>query len=260
LKNNARFFVLSFVLLLFSLNCGHSEDYVVLHQKTGPVDTNCYLLYDTKSREAALFDVGGPIDSLTDHIDENKLNLKYILLTHSHMDHIEGIALIKDKYPDALIGCNKEEYSDFLRFREWAEENMDKEMLESMRQHPEMAQWFEYDLSTFPKPDIYVEDNQVYNLGDLEIRTFLSPGHTIGSICYVSKDILFSGDVLFYRLVGRTDLLGGSGEAIVKSVRLLYTQLPDSTKVYPGHGPFTDIGTEKVENGEVTLTEVNLQN
>jgi len=94
----------------------------------------------------------------------------------------------------------------------------------------------------------------------LKIKTILSPGHSRGSICYHVGNVLFSGDVLFYREVGRTDLLGGSGEEIVKSVRMLYTLLPDETKVYPGHGQFTEICYEKIENEEVTINEVNLQN
>jgi glyoxylase-like metal-dependent hydrolase (beta-lactamase superfamily II) len=67
------------------------------------------------------------------------------------------------------------------------------------------------------------------------------------------EDVLFSGDVLFYRQVGRTDLLGGSEENLIKSVRRLYNELPEKTKVYPGHGEFTDIGTEKVKNEKIRI-------
>jgi glyoxylase-like metal-dependent hydrolase (beta-lactamase superfamily II) len=72
-------------------------------------------------------------------------------------------------------------------------------------------------------------------------------------MCFIVGDVLFSGDVLFYRRVGTTDLLGGSSEEQVRSVRRLYEQLPDETKVYPGHGRFTDIGSEKTENQHVTV-------
>ncbi|MFC2169542.1 MBL fold metallo-hydrolase [Acidobacteriota bacterium] len=74
--------------LFFPLvSCTQSGDQVVLHQVTGPVETNCYLLYDAKSKEAALIDLGGPIDSLVAHIQDNNLKLKYIFATHGHMDH-----------------------------------------------------------------------------------------------------------------------------------------------------------------------------
>ncbi len=129
-----------------------------------------------------------------------------------------------------------------------------------MMKVPEIKKWEDYDLSIFVKPDILLEDNQIYKLGNLEIRTLLSPGHSAGSICFHVGDVLFSGDVLFHRQVGRTDLLGGAKETLVKSVRRLYAELPDGTKVYPGHGEFTDIGTEKLENEEVTVDAVTIRN
>jgi glyoxylase-like metal-dependent hydrolase (beta-lactamase superfamily II) len=100
------------VIILFILSCSTSENLIVLRQKTGPIDTNCYLLYDVKSKEAALFDVGGPIDSLITHIKNKNLKLKYIFATHCHMDHIEGIPEIMDRYPDALLCYNKEDYEE----------------------------------------------------------------------------------------------------------------------------------------------------
>jgi glyoxylase-like metal-dependent hydrolase (beta-lactamase superfamily II) len=74
------------------------------------------------------------------------------------------------------------------------------------------------------------------------------------------EDVLFSGDVLFHRQVGRTDLLGGSKERLVESVRKLYAELPDTTKVYPGHGEFADIGTEKAKNEEVRIDAATVKN
>ena len=133
-------------------------------------------------------------------------------------------------------------------------------MYAGMMQNPEIKKWEEYDLSVFVNHDIDLEDDQIYKLGNLEIRTILSPGHSAGSICFHIEDVLFSGDVLFHRQVGRTDLLGGSKENIAKSVRRLYAELPDSTKVYPGHGEFTDIGSEKLENEEVREDAVTIKN
>ena len=251
---------LSYALILFSLlllHCSPSGQLSVRREVTGPVETNCYLLYDEESREAALIDVGGPIDSLVTHIDEQGLKLKYIFLTHAHMDHLEGLPGIKRLYPDAQVCCNRREYHDFLTWREWAAENW-KEGVAEMKKNPDFAKWFEYDLSIFGEPDIYLEDNQTYILGTIKIRTLLSPGHSSGSICFYTPRILFSGDVLFYRRVGRTDLLGGSDEAITRSVRRLYDELPDDTKVYPGHGRFTYIGEEKDSNEKVTANADHL--
>lgn len=257
-KQICQWFVLS-TLLILTLTCSQSGKLVVLHEATGPNETNCYLVYDAKSKEAALIDVGGPIDSLITHIHENDLKLKYIFATHVHMDHVEGVPQIQEQFPEALLCYNKEGYEDFLISQEWMVEHF-PEMVAEMTNAPEFKKWMDYDISIFKKPDIHLEDNQTYKLGNLEIRTFLSPGHSIGSICFHVQDALFSGDVLFYRQVGRTDLLSGSKENIVNSVRRLYNELPDTTKVYPGHGEFTDIGSEKQENEEVTIDAVTVKN
>ena len=82
---------------------------------------------------------------------------------------------------------------------------------------------------------------------------FLLPGHSPGGTCYYTGNILFSGDVLFYRTCGRTDTQYGSREDQIKSLRKLYELFPDSTRVYPGHGQLTDIGSEKKENSRVTV-------
>ncbi len=257
-KSVLRFGVVA-VLILLCQQCAPSNDFVILQQVTGPIETNCYLLYDIKTKEAALFDVGGPIDSLISVITDKQLKLKYVFATHCHIDHLEGVPLIREKFPNALLCYNKEGYQDFLVCREWNIQHMDPEDLEAMKQDPAMAKWFEYDFSIFGPPDIHLEDNQIYKLGNLEIKTILSPGHSIASICYHVGNVLFSGDVLFYRTVGRTDLCSGSTEELVKSVRRLYTLLPDETKVYPGHDQTTEIGSEKKENKRITIDEVNMK-
>jgi len=238
--------------------CAPSQDFVVLRQVTGPIETNCYLLYDVKSKEAALFDVGGPIDSLISVITEKQLKLKYIFATHCHMDHLEGVPLIREKYPDAQLCYNQKDYQDFLVCREWMMENWNPEVIQEMKQDSATAKWFEYDMSIFGPPDICLKGNQTYKLGKLKIKTILSPGHSIGSICYHVDNVLFSGDVLMYRTAGRTDLIHGSTEDLVTSVRNLYT-LPDSTIVYAGHYQPTDIGSEKKENKKITIDKVNMK-
>ena len=188
------FILLGLSLLLIS--CTKSGELVVLHQTTGPIDTNCYLLYDAQSKEAALIDVGGPIDKLVTHIQENNLELKYIFATHVHMDHVEGVPQIQVQFPDALVGYSQLDCEDFLNMPEWVKEHY-PEMYAGMMKNPEIKKWEEYDLSVFVNHDIDLEDDQIYKLGNLEIRTILSPGHSAGSICFYVEDVLFSGDVLF---------------------------------------------------------------
>jgi glyoxylase-like metal-dependent hydrolase (beta-lactamase superfamily II) len=141
-----------------------------------------------------------------------------------------------------------------------ADKNVPPNDLEKAKKNPVIKMWYEFDPSAVGKVDIHLEDNQIYKLGSLKIKTYLSPGHTGASICFYVKNVLFSGDVLFKNKVGRTDFLGGSGENIIKSVRRLYAQLPDETKVCPGYGEFTIIGAEKKENDEVTLNNAALEN
>ncbi|MEJ2050477.1 MAG: MBL fold metallo-hydrolase, partial [Calditrichota bacterium] len=100
--------ITSFILLFIS--CSTSEEFFVISEVQGPVNVNCYLLYQLPTREAAIFDVGGPLDSLVKVINEKELRLKYIFITHAHWDHVEGLSDLKEKFPRAKVGLNKEEY------------------------------------------------------------------------------------------------------------------------------------------------------
>jgi len=116
--------LLSFLLLVFLFyffNCSTSNNLIVQHQVTGPTQTNTYLIFDQKSKQAALIDIGGPIDTLESAIKENDLNLKYIFITHAHCDHVEGLPAIKEKYPQAKICLSKEENEDLTLYSKWEE-------------------------------------------------------------------------------------------------------------------------------------------
>jgi glyoxylase-like metal-dependent hydrolase (beta-lactamase superfamily II) len=228
-----------------------SAEIIILHEVSGPIETNCYLVYDSISKEAAVIDAVSRLDTLTGIIEKENLKLKYIFATHSHMDHIFGIPDLKKRFPDALFGINRKEFEDRFLFKDWMEKNADPKELQEMKQNPDIAAWFEYDLSAFPVPDIWLEDNQVYTLGESKTTALLTPGHSAGGTSFLVGDMLFSGDLLFYRTTGRTDSLGGSKSELVKSIQRMYKMLPDSTKVYPGHGKSTDISSEKKENTRV---------
>ena len=241
------------ITLLLQLSCTTVEDFKVKHQVTGPIKTNCYLIYGTESKQAALIDPGGLVDTLVAFIKENELELKYIFVTHGHIDHVFGIPDIKNLFPKVKMCMHKDEYRDLFTQKEWAIENYGPGWLAEIKSNPETAKFLDFDMKSLGKPDIFVEDNQIFRLGFMEIRTIHCPGHSNGGICYYAGNILFSGDVLFYRTVGRTDTQHGSREDQIKSVRKLYELFPDSTIVYPGHGQFTDIGSEKIENSRITV-------
>jgi glyoxylase-like metal-dependent hydrolase (beta-lactamase superfamily II) len=117
----------------------------------------------------------------------------------------------------------------------------------------------DFDPSTFPEPDVYLEDNQELELGNLTIKVLFTPGHSRGHMCFSIGNALFTGDVLLHRTVGHTGFLGGSKDEIIRSVRRLYRLFPDETVVYPGHGQFTDIGSERRGNSEVTASGGELE-
>jgi hydroxyacylglutathione hydrolase len=251
MKKKQFFFLIFFFFFQFSFT--NAEDFKVLHQVTGPIKTNCYLIYGIESKEAALIDPGGPIDTLITFIWENELELKYIFVTHGHVDHIYSIPDIKNLFPKVKMCMHKDEYRDLFTQSEWAIKNYGPDWFAEVRKDPEIVKLTDFDMELLGKPEIFVEDNQVFRLGSVEIKTIHTPGHSPGGICYYTENVLFSGDVLFYRTVGRTDTQNGSREDQIKSVRKLYELFPDSTIVYPGHKQFTDIGSEKKENKKVTV-------
>ena len=99
-----------------------------------------------------------------------------------------------------------------------------------------------------PKPDRFLSNGESFVLGKLEIKTIHTPGHSPGSITFYVEDKLFVGDLIFAASIGRTDLPGGNYEQLIQSVKNKIFVLPDSTKIYPGHGPATAVGTEKMTN------------
>jgi len=233
-------------LIVFNL---FPQELVIKQEKTGPIGTNCYLLYDTKSREAALIDAGGPLDVLVKAIDNENLTLKYILVTHGHIDHLEGLPEIKKRFPAVPICFTRADYDDFLLFQDWCKNNVDKSSTARfMLTTPELKQWFEYDLPNFIKPDLFIEDGLVFNLGDKKIRSMLTPGHSRGSVSYLVNSNLFSGDLIFIKGTGVIDMIGSSQGDFDKTIKMLIEKLPDDTKIYPGHGKSFDIGTGKNES------------
>lgn len=194
----------------------------------GDLDTNCYVVAAEHAAEAVIIDPGGDAGLVLDVVAAQNLDVKYILLTHGHWDHI-GAVLEIARETGAKIGIHKLD-----------EEALSKPSLSLAFMLGEKQEQI--------KPDFNLEDGQAITLGEMELKILHTPGHTPGGVSIHVADCLFTGDLLFYRSIGRTDFPGGSFETLIASVREKILQYPDHIKVYPGHGPSTTVGDERKNN------------
>lgn len=193
-----------------------------------PIGENTYVIKDENSGLCAVIDPGCFNKAIEDFIGEEK-NLAYIILTHAHWDHIASLNEYKDKYPASKLVVNFDEH-----------EMITDSSINGTAQYAGMEVALE--------ADIYVVDGEELKLGDTNLKFITTPGHTKGGMCILADGNLFSGDTLFMRSVGRTDLYGGNWGQLKDSIQNKLFSLDGSTIVYPGHGPSTTIESEKREN------------
>ena len=200
----------------------------------GPIDANNYLLVDEETNEAVLIDCSSAEESYINEIKQSGVNLKYILLTHGHFDHVLGVDKFKKVFGTDVY--------------------VSKEDLSQVKLVPDMMQMFA-GMVPVNISDInnFVADGDEFFIGKTKIKAIATPGHTQGGICYFTGNSLFSGDTLFQGSVGRCDLLDGDFKQITESIKNKLFSLPDDVVVYPGHGPKTSIGYEKKYNEIVNL-------
>lgn len=197
---------------------------------SGALQANTYLAVDEKTNEGFIVDPGGYNKVLTKEVRDNDVNIKYIILTHGHSDHICGVNEHKAEFPDAKIVAYKDE--------------------EAMLENPNLNQSPGFGVPYSTKADILVSDGDELKVGDVTLKFIHTPGHTEGGMCIYVKEAkaLFSGDTLFRQSIGRTDFPGGSYKEIMDSIRKKLFLLPDDTNVFPGHLGTTSIGFEKENN------------
>jgi len=198
-------------------------------------DQNCVVLRRRDTRSALVLDPGLQVGVVSDYIDQNDLKVEHILLTHGHVDHVFGVPVIREQ-TGAPVYMHP----------------LDRAQLE---RNPAMLRQFGLDPDQVGQPviDHDLEEGRPVGWQDLAFDVVHTPGHTEGSVAFLFADSCFGGDTLFHRGIGRTDLPGGSYEAIVASIQGKLFHLPPGTIVYPGHGPVTTIGEEMRENPFVAL-------
>lgn len=204
------------------------NDLIIETEILGEVETNSYLVYSELHSDCVLVDLGDVPSRHLKTIHDRNLNLKYVLLTHGHYDHIKGLDLIPgDSHAEILISPND---ADCITH---AEKN-----LSCFVGVPFQCQRT-FTVMDFSKP---------LSAGKMEIRFFSTPGHTMGSVCIMINDVLFSGDTVFKQSIGRTDLPGGDYSTIVSSLKFICGTFPDETVIFPGHGDSTILKLEKNAN------------
>lgn len=197
----------------------------VISEKFGSMDNNCSLIIDEKTNQSALVDCNEFSQKMIDMIGDT--NLKYILLTHGHFDHIIGVKSVKEKY-GAQVVISKE----------------DEPMLNSSKLS--LAAFCNAPQNNVDA-DIIVKDGDEITLGEIKIKVMATPGHTSGSVCYIAENCIFSGDTLFYCSCGRTDFPSGSPEQMMTSLQKLKA-LDGDYKVYTGHNNLTTLDFERKNN------------
>jgi glyoxylase-like metal-dependent hydrolase (beta-lactamase superfamily II) len=199
----------------------------------GDYQTNCYCLTaDASAKDCLIIDTGLQSEPLIDFLlKENELNPVAVIFTHGHIDHIDGLALLRANWPDIKVAIYKDDAAMF---------EDDKQNLSAFSGMP---------FKTSPA-DIIIDTEGPLTFAGMEFEVLHTPGHTPGSISLYSEKegVVFVGDALFAGSIGRTDFPGGDFNQLIAGIKTKLLTLPEDTKVYTGHGPVTTIGTEKRTN------------
>jgi hydroxyacylglutathione hydrolase len=196
-----------------------------------PFYKNGFVIGCERTREAVLIDPGDEVDELIGAVRDLDVDVRHILLTHAHVDHVTGVAAAKDAFAVPVY--------------------LHRDDLFLYERTVEQGAMFGFKVRQPPPIDVHFDGSPIA-FGDYEVRVHHTPGHCPGGVCLQVRDHLFVGDTLFAGSIGRTDLPGGNYDVLMQSITQVLFPLGDASLVHPGHGPDTTIGRERQGNPFVT--------
>lgn len=208
------------------------SDLEVVVLPNGQFAQNCYLVADRRTRDAVIIDPGEEPAMFLAELDTRAWTLRSIWLTHAHIDHIMGVGVVH-RATGVPIHLHP----------------LDRPIYDAL---PQYGAWVGMQLDSPPPPDAELRAGQTLRVGNIEVEVRFTPGHSPGSVSFVTEGMVFGGDVLFNGSVGRTDLPGGDYATLMATIQSQFLSLPDSTVVHSGHGPNTTIGVERLTNPFLT--------
>jgi hydroxyacylglutathione hydrolase len=200
----------------------------IIALEVGPFFSNCYVVGADTGDDGMVIDAGAEPNDIMVAIRKMRLNVKYIIATHGHMDHIGAVSELK-KATGAQFAIHEADAASISR-----------------------RGFLFGGVGLNARPDLLLRGGEIISVGGLSFKVLHTPGHSPGGICLAGDGVVFTGDTLFRGSIGRYDFPGASGRQLLDSIRTKLLSLPDSTVVYPGHGPQTTIGEEREGNPFLT--------
>jgi glyoxylase-like metal-dependent hydrolase (beta-lactamase superfamily II) len=201
---------------------------ILIRLVVGPLQVNCFILADDKTREAVVIDPGDDAGDILKIIGEKGLKVRYIVNTHAHFDHVGANTAIKEATGAELLL-----------------HEADAPVLATVSHQ---SRSFGMNPVSSPAADRLLKHGDIIAAGEVSLKVLHTPGHTPGGISLLEQGMVFTGDALFAGSIGRTDFPGGDLMTLLRSIKTRLMTLPDDTKVFSGHGPESTIGEERREN------------